>query len=48
MIAMRNIAEFSAAVNSTNDVTSIHVVASGQAGYEQNTSTFDDDVLAHN
>lgn len=48
MIVMRNIAEFSAAVNTTNDVTSIHVVASGQAGYEQNTSTFDDDVLAHN
>ena len=48
MIVMRNIAELSAAVNSTNDVTSIHVVAAGQAGYAQNTSTFDDDVLAHN
>lgn len=48
MIVMRNIAEFSAAVNSTNDVTTIRVVAMGQAGYEQNTSTFDDDVLAHN
>lgn len=48
MIAMHNIAEFSAAVNATNDITSIHVVASGQAGYQQNTTTFDDDVLAHN
>lgn len=48
MIVMRNIAEFSAAVDSTNDVTSIHMVTTGQAGYEQNTSTFDDDVLAHN
>lgn len=47
-IAMHNIAEFSAAVNATNDVTSIHVVASGQAGYQHNTTTFDDDVLAHN
>lgn len=47
-IAMHDIAEFSAAVNPMSGVTSIHVVAAGKAGYEQNTTTFDDDVLAHN
>ena len=47
-IAMRDIAEFSAAVNLRSGVTSIHVVAAGKAGYEQNSTTFDDDVLAHN
>ena len=47
-IALHNIAVFSAAVDATNDVTAIHLVASGQAGYEQNTTTFDDDVLARN
>ena len=47
-IAMRSIAELSAAVDVTTGVTSIHVVTAGQAGYEKNTSTFDDDVLAHN
>jgi len=47
-IAMHDIAEFSAAVNPATGVTSIHVVAAGKAGYEQNSTTFDDDVLAHN
>jgi len=47
-IAMHDIAEFSAAVNPATGVTSIHVVAAGKAGYEHNSTTFDDDVLAHN
>src|SRR5690348_6596413 len=47
-IAMRGIDVVSAAVNPADDVTSIHLIAAGQAGYQKNTSTFDDDVLAHN
>jgi hypothetical protein len=47
-IAMRDIATLSAAVNTTSGITSLHMVASGAAGYQENTSTFDDDVWDRN
>lgn len=47
-IALHHIASLSASVNTTTSVTSLEVVAAGEAGYDQNTTTFDDDVLDRN
>lgn len=47
-IVMHDVASLAAAVNTTTGVTSFRVVASGSAGDERNTSTFDDDVWDRN
>lgn len=47
-IAMHDIASLSAAVNATSGTTAFQLVAAGAAGYEKNTTTFDDDVWDRN